>query len=569
MTVKIFKGIFITSVAVLLISFIVFFVFSYDYYGDILEEEVRREAEYLKRGYDKAAADADEINYLKLLELDGAFVTLVEKDGAFIFDSRLDDYGAIENHLQREEIEEAFKTGEGFAVRRSEIDNEKTVYCARLTADGRVLRVGTEHFSGFDVFVSAISPVIFLFLGILLLTFAAATIMSRSIVKPINEIDLEDPENIRTYAELTPIIKKLASQNYKITKQMNELRKREVEFNSITMNMSEGMVIINSRTAILSCNNSAKRIFGIKDYETSSGVLALNSSDSFRLAVSSALSGKNGYDTLRIGDKVYTILVTPVFNGARVDGAVIVIIDNTEKESREMLRREFTSNVSHELKTPLTSISGFAELISDGVADGEDARRFAGNIRKEAQRLIVLVGDIIKLNQLDGGEIPFDEEPVCLTDCAKEVAERLENIAQKAEVTLSASGERLFINGNKQIIEEMIYNLADNAIKYNKAGGRVEILTKKTPEGTIISVSDTGIGIPADKLDRVFERFYRVDKSHSKNIGGTGLGLSIVKHAAAYHKADISIDSVCQEGTVIKITFPQESAKKAAHDGAL
>jgi two-component system phosphate regulon sensor histidine kinase PhoR len=244
-----------------------------------------------------------------------------------------------------------------------------------------------------------------------------------------------------------------------------------------------------------------------------------------------------------------------VFNGARVDGAVIVIIDDTDKEERESLRREFTANVSHELKTPLTSISGFAELIEGGMAEGEDAVRFAGNIRKEASRLITLVGDIIRLNQLDGGEIPYDEEPVSLFAVASEVASRLESIAERASVSISVSGENLSVAGNRQIIEEMIYNLTDNAIKYNKVGGRVEISIRKTADGAHLSVSDTGIGIPEDKIDRIFERFYRVDKSHSKDIGGTGLGLSIVKHGAAYHGAKIFVKSTLGEGTAVSLTF--------------
>ncbi len=560
MTVKIFKGIFLTSLIVLLASFIVFFIFSYDYYGDRLEDEVRREAEYLKRGYEEAGTGDSGLDYLKVLELDDeAFVSLIAPDGTVKFDTRTQTPESLSNHGDREEVLEALCGNEGFAVRNSETDNKKTVYCARLTSDGMVLRVGTEHFSVADVFASVISPILLLLLGVVLFALAAAAIMSRSIVKPINEIDLDNPENTKTYDELTPIIEKLASQNYKITRQMNELRKREVEFNSITSNMSEGMVIINSRTGILSCNKSAMRIFEVADSALVSGVLELNSSESFRLAVSSALSGKNGYDTLRRGDKFYTILVTPVFNGARVDGAVIVIIDDTEKESRESLRREFTANVSHELKTPLTSISGFAELIRDGIADGDDAKHFAGNISKEAERLIILVGDIIRLNQLDGGEIPFDEDPVSLSDCAKDVVTRLSNIAQRAGVVLLLNGDNTYVNGNRQILEEMIYNLVDNGIKYSKDRGRVEISTEETTAGAKISVRDNGIGIPSDKLDRVFERFYRVDKSHSKDIGGTGLGLSIVKHAAAYHKAKISIESTFGEGTCIEILFPQNA----------
>ena len=552
MTAKIFKGVFLTAMAVFVASFAVFFFFSYDYYNDRLEEEVAREAEFLQKGYDEAD---DKAVYLASLEMGGAFVTLVSSDGTVLFDTRPIDLENAPTHLGREEITEALEKGEGFAVRNSETASRRIAYCARRTQDGNVLRVGTEHFSASTVLLKIISPALLLLAGAVLFAFFVAVQLSRSIVKPINEIDLDAPETARTYAELEPIIKRLASQNYKIARQMNELRKREVEFDSITMNMEEGMVIINSRTAVLSCNKSARSIFGIGEEALSGGVLTLNPNESFRLAISAALSGKNGYDTLSVGDKFYSILVTPVFNGARVDGAVIVIIDDTEKEAREMLRREFTANVSHELKTPLTSILGFAELIEGGIADGEDATRFAGNIRKEAKRLITLVGDIIRLNQLDGGEIPFDDEPVSLLDCAREVVFRLESIAERAGVTLELLGDEAFIDGNRQILEEMIYNLTDNAIKYNKVGGRVEISVQKTADSAALKVRDTGIGIPADKLDRVFERFYRVDKSHSKDIGGTGLGLSIVKHAAAYHKAKISIDSTLGEGTEIRIDF--------------
>lgn len=555
MTVKIFKGIFLTSLVVLIASFTVFFVFFYDYYNDRLEGEVRREAEYLQKGYDEAES-GKEYEFLSSLRLDGAFVTLIESDGRVIFDSRVEDAATLSNHASREEVREALVGGEGFSVRYSEVGTEKTIYCARRTEDGRVIRVGAEHFSAADVLAKVIGPTLLLLLGVLIFAFSAAAIMARSIIKPINEIDLDEPENTKTYEELTPIIKKLASQNYRIARQMNELRKRETEFNSITGNMSEGMVVINSHTEILSCNRSARLIFGISDGEPLGGILEINPEDSFRAAVSAALSGKNGYDSLRIGDKFYTLLVTPVFNGASVDGAVIVVIDETEKEARESLRREFTANVSHELKTPLTAIVGFAELISTGIADAEDTRKFAASIQKESKRLISLVGDIIRLNQLDGGEIPFDEEPISLFKCSEEVISRLDSIAYAAGVTLENSGEEVLVRGNRQILEEIIYNLCDNAIKYNKVGGRVEILTEKCPEGARLTVKDTGIGIPNDKLDRVFERFYRVDKSHSKSIGGTGLGLSIVKHAAAYHKASVKIESTEGVGTVIEIVFP-------------
>lgn len=422
-------------------------------------------------------------------------------------------------------------------------------------AYGIVSRVTDAEYDAWAMLAETIAPLVGLILGMTVLAFVFASQVSKILVKPINEIDPEHPEDAAAYEELKPIIEKLTSQNYKISRQLTMLKMRENEFNSITFNMSEGLVVINSRAAILSCNRSAKDIFGIRG-EVPRSVLSLSDAHSFRTAIASALSGSNGYDAIRRGDKYYSVFATPVLNEKRVDGAVIVIIDTTEKEQREALRREFTSNISHELKTPLTSISGFAEIIKSGMASEEDTVHFAENIHKEASRLISLVGDIIRLSQLDGGEIPYDEEPVDLSEVAREVAERLENVAARAGISVGVEGECVRVDGNYTIIEEIIYNLCDNGIKYNRRGGRVDVRVFSEEGHGCVSVADNGIGIPQDKRDRVFERFYRVDKSHSKDIGGTGLGLSIVKHAAAYHKATIDLESEEGEGTVITVRFP-------------
>ncbi len=393
---------------------------------------------------------------------------------------------------------------------------------------------------------------------ILIAACAAAFVISRvaasRIVEPINEIDLDSPDENMIYPELRPMAEKIRLQSYSISRQLSELRMRENEFKLLTHNMNEGMILINSRGAVLSVNRSARKIFGIGD-SLPDGIFAINGSASFRAAINTALSGKKSYDTLMTDDKFYHITVSPISHEGRVEGAVTVVIDETEKESREKLRREFTSNVSHELKTPLTSISGFAELIQSGMAEGEDAMRFAGNIHKEAKRLITLVGDIIRLTQLDGGEIPYDGE-VDLLEIAYTVVERLMSIAEGAGVAVSVEGERTKVDGNITILEEMIFNLCDNAIKYNRRGGTVRVRVGNVGASAFISVSDSGIGIPKDKQDRVFERFYRVDKSHSRDIGGTGLGLSIVKHAAAYHNAKVELESVEDIGTTVTVRFP-------------
>ena len=396
--------------------------------------------------------------------------------------------------------------------------------------------------------------------AILIFTLPIAYLVSKktaeSIARQINRTDLENISDSGIYAELRPLSEKITVQNYKLSRQLSELKMRKNEFDLMTNNMNEGMILLNSRGAVLSCNRSAKRIFGI-GADVPSRIFGISSSSEFKDAITNALSGRAENHSFRSGDRCYHMTVNPVFHEGRIEGAVMVVIDDTEKEEREGLRREFTSNVSHELKTPLTSISGFAELISTGMAEGEDAKKFAGNIHKEAKRLISLVGDIIRLTQLDGGEIPYDGE-IDMYSASKDVTERLLPIAERAEVELVLEGESAMVLGNITILEEMIFNLCDNAIKYNHRGGQVRVSVRNESGCASVTVSDNGIGIPKDKQDRVFERFYRVDKSHSKDIGGTGLGLSIVKHAANYHKAKIELESELGVGTTVKIIFPQK-----------
>lgn len=552
MTAKIFRSIFITATVVLLIALSITFAFSHNSYLNLAVEEIRRECEYVKVGFDEYGEE-----YLFEIDVSGSRITRVAPDGSLLYDSvltgELSSYG---NHKDREEIREALEFGEGIARRRSQTLDKQMVYCAQLLDDGTVLRVSSEYFSVGVMLGKMSVPILATFFGILALGFFVAVRLSGNIVKPINEINLESPEGARVYEELKPVINKLSSQNYKIAKQMAELELRQNEFNSITSNMSEGMVVINSAGDILSANKSALEILAIRDSIPKS-VLALDVSKGFRRAMLEALGGKCGVETMRRDGKHYSVMATPVRRDGRVDGAVVVMIDDTEKESREELRREFTSNISHELKTPLTSISGFAELIRDGIAEGEDARRFAGNIFSEAQRLVTLVGDIIRLTQLDGGEVPYDGE-VSLFDICREVADRISIVAAKknVELIIDEKSDTGIVLGNRHILEEIVYNLVDNGIKYNVDGGYVKLSVHKSDDGIKLIVADNGIGIPSAHKDRVFERFYRVDKSHSRNIGGTGLGLSIVKHAAMYHKAQIALESELDIGTTITVTFP-------------
>ncbi len=553
MTTKIFKSIFVTAVTVLVAATVLVFTFCYNYYYDRALDELKREAEYVKTGIELEGLD-----YLRSTDAEGVRLTLISNDGRVIYDSASEDVTEAENHLSREEIKEALRYGEGISSRTSDVTGEPTIYYAIATEGGDILRVSSAHYTVFTMLGAIIGPILVLLVAVLLFAFLAAKRLSKIIVEPINNINLDSPEQAKVYDELKPVIDKLSSQKYRISKQLAELRMREEEFNSITENMGEGMIVINSHTSILSCNNSARAILGIKG-ELPKSILSIKDTPDFREAISEAFAGRNGYDSIQTEDKHYSIIVTPVMQDGGADGAVIVIIDDTEKEQRERLRREFTSNVSHELKTPLTSISGFAEIIRCGLSSPEDSEHFADNIYKEAQRLITLVGDIIRLTQLDGGEIPYDGE--CdLHSIAEDVILRLENVAAAKDVSLVLEGGCAKVNGNCLILEEIIYNLCDNGIKYNKNGGSVTVSCEMADGGAVLRVRDTGIGIPADKKERVFERFFRVDKSHSKKIGGTGLGLSIVKHAAAYHNAKITLQSTPDVGTEITIVFPPVDA---------
>ncbi|MBR3848010.1 MAG: ATP-binding protein, partial [Oscillospiraceae bacterium] len=378
--------------------------------------------------------------------------------------------------------------------------------------------------------------------------------LSKAIIKPINELDLDNPAANETYEELTPLLKKMSAQKKTIDKQIKEAEQKQEEFKLITENMSEGLLVIDNDSNVLSYNQAAVRLLEVSDVRENS-VLAFNRSKGFRSVVEKALSGERAENDITHDENTYNLIANPVYENNKIIGAVIVIIDTTESVKREQLRREFTSNVSHELKTPLTSISGFAEMLKSGGTPDETVVDFSASIYDEAQRLITLVSDIMKISELDEGAIPFEKEQVDLYELSKDIIKRLTPVANKRNITLNVTGDTAYVSGTRKILDEMIYNLCDNAIKYNKDNGTVDIIVNQANNKTSITVRDTGIGIPPSEQSRVFERFYRVDKSHSTLVGGTGLGLAIVKHGAMYHGAQIEIDSEVDKGTIIKIIF--------------
>ena len=550
MTRKIFRTILAVGMAVLLLSMALFCSVLMRRFTDRVFQELETEACLAAQGVALSGR-----SYLEGLDSSNR-VTWIDSRGSVLYDSAA-AVSTMENHLAREEIQQALTDGKGTARRYSDTLSTQTLYVALLLKDGTVLRVASEQ----RTVAALLWELVPSLLLIVLLTLALATLLayrlSRSIIRPILSLDLGRLESCDTYEELTPLLRRLHSQNETIRAQMAALKQQHEEFTAITENMSEGFLLMDSHTNLLSCNTSALRLLGASEARQGESVLHLSRAEAFRQVVDEALSGKHSEALLERDGKCYQLLANCVVHEGRVAGAVAAILDVTERESREALRREFTANVSHELKTPLTSISGFAELMKNGMVPQETVPEFAADIYKEAQRLIALVEDIIHLSQLDEGLLPMAPARADLRTLSQDVLDRLAPAAEKAGVTLHLEGSSATVEGVPAILDEMIYNLSDNAIKYNRPGGSVTITTGLENGRAQLTVADTGIGIPPAHQQRVFERFYRVDKSHSKEVGGTGLGLSIVKHAAAYLGADVRLESAEGVGTVVTVQWKQ------------
>lgn len=549
MTKRIFRGMLIVCAVVLIASVAMIEGVLYDYFSRKSVDELHYEAAYIAAGIETSGE-----SYLEDLSVNDARITWIDADGSVLYDSET-DASQMENHAQREEVREALETGTGEVTRYSSTMAEATTYYAVRLDDGTVLRVSFTSYTLITLILAVLQPMIVVLVISLILAFILASRISKSIVEPINRVDLQNPEEADVYEELTPLLSRIARQNREINSQMDELETNRREFEAITGNMKEALIIIDHETHILSCNSSAHKLFGSSEADIGKSVFTLNRHEHFMQCVESALRGENCENTLTLGDRVYQIIASPVTGVQETMGAMLLLFDVTEQQSRDQLRREFTANVSHELKTPLTSISGFAEIISKGYVKPEDVPRFADNIYKESQRLITLVEDIIRLSRLDENAKDLERETVSLSDMAEHVAGRMQSTADQHGIQIETHLEPASVEGVPQVIDEMMFNLIDNAIKYNKEGGKVTVTVAVENGHPVFRVQDTGIGIPAGEQDRVFERFYRVNKSHSKTIGGTGLGLSIVKHGALLHHARIELDSELNVGTTISIIF--------------
>ena len=550
---RIFRSMLLVSLVTLLCGLTLIVGMLYDDFDAGQQRELQAGAQYLASGVEKGG-----LTYLAALTDVSRRITLIDTDGTVLFDN-IADAATMGNHANREEFKEAQNSGAGQSTRVSETLTQRTIYYALRLSDGRVLRLSAVHASFWTTLAGTLPLIMAVVLAAAVLSGFLSYRLSRRITDPINAIDLENPAQAEIYEELAPLLSRIAHQNRVIARQLNEANCRQEEFRVITENMSEGILVIDHHTNLLSYNAAALTCLEVDDTTGSGSVLCLNRSVAFREVVNEALSGRHAERLLPLHGRIYNLMASPVSQEGKVAGAAILILDETEKVEREQLRREFTANVSHELKTPLTSISGFAELLKSGIVKDADIPDFATSIYDETQRLIQLVNDIIRLSQMEDGTKFFEPTDVELRELAKDALSRVKTAAEKLGLSLTVTGGPVSVCGTETVLYEMIYNLCDNAVKYNRPGGSVEVLLQDAPETVSLTVKDTGIGIPPEHQSRVFERFYRVDKSHSKEIGGTGLGLSIVKHAAEYHHATLKMESRVGEGTAITVLFPKKT----------
>ena len=549
MTKKIFRSIVIVAASVLLASLVIISSFFYEYFGRLQRQEMKDELYLAATAVEHGGDD-----YLKNISSGHFRLSLIAKDGSVLYDTAA-DAESLENHGGREEVKQALESGEGESIRYSSTLLQKTIYCAKRLDDGRVLRISVSRATVGAIAMGMISPIIAVGVGALILSGVLASRLAKRIVEPLNKLDLEHPLDNDSYEELSPLLSRIYKQRAQIAEQLAELRHRTDEFEQVTGNMKEGLVLIDTNENVLSINSAARNIFSAAEDCIGKSFLTVDRSRDLNAAIHSAFehghseihSDKNG--------RTYQFDISRIDSDGSAFGAVILLFDITDRENAEKLRREFTANVSHELKTPLQGIIGSAELIESGMVKAGDMPRFVGHIREEAQRLVSLVNDIIRLSQLDEGD-SLPTERVDLLAVAEEAAADLSEAAKARNISLLAEGESVFVFGIKRLLYEVIYNLGENAVKYNVENGNVLISVANEENSAVLTVKDSGIGIAPEHQSRIFERFYRVDKSHSKASGGTGLGLSIVKHAVQRHGGKIELESEPGKGTTIRVILP-------------
>lgn len=550
MTKRIIRSIILVATVAVVLSAVIIISFVNRSYSDKIMEELRTESELIAQG-----AEMKGIAYMEHLELEDMRVTWIDRSGRVIFDSEGRN-GDGKNIMKSDDVEEAFRNGSGSStLRYASISSSSMSYSVRLR-DNTVIRVTDVHASFAAQLAVILTPLLVFLALVAAVSVLLAERVSRRIVRPINDIDLDRPQLEGSYPELKPLLDKLRSQNRRVGRQMEELRRSREQFSLITDSMSEGIILADPKLTVLVCNSGALRLLGSESDPVGQSIYSLNNSERFRRCVQDAAGGRHSDCVLRTESGDREVIASPAKSIDIINGVVVFIMDVTEKEKLETMRREFTSNVSHELKTPLTTIYGIADMLESGMVKPDDVAGFGGNIRSEAERLINLINDIVALSKLDEGSTSVETEDVDLLELAQSVIKRLELSAAEKDVTTAVTGSNVVFSGSRTILEEIIYNLCDNGIKYNKNGGALEVKVSHVPKTAIITVSDTGMGIPKEHIDRIFERFYRVDKSRSRKIKGTGLGLSIVKHGVMYHGGTVRAESVPGKGTVFTVELP-------------
>ncbi len=504
-----------------------------------------------------SAVEKNGLAYLDSLKLRDSRITWIAADGAVLFDSEA-DASAMENHMDREEVKMALASGTGKSTRQSATLLEETLYLARMLEDGSVLRMSVTSDTALSLALGLAQPmVIVALIGMLFSGFLARS-MARRIVEPFNRLDLDRPMDNDTYEELSPLLKRISRQRRQIERQLVELTKRTEEFSLITRAMKEGLVLLDASRKVLSINPAAQGLFNVDGDCHGLDILLLDRSRELQEAILESQKYGHSQSRLMRGEQEFQLDITCIIRDKRTEGFVLLAIDVTEQAETERRRREFSANVSHELKTPLQTIIGSAELLEHGLVPQQDTARFAGNMRREALRLVALIEDIIHLSRLEEGmELPAQDFDVL--DLLSEVALDFHDAAASQGITLSVEGESAKLHSVRPLLKEIVSNLCDNAIKYNVEGGTVRMTQQEKDGKLMISVADSGFGISQEDQERIFERFYRVDKSHSRATGGTGLGLSIVKHAVQRIGAEITVESEPGKGSVFTVLFPQRS----------
>ena len=549
MTKKIFKSILIVAGTVLLASIVIIMGCLYEYFSNIQKDKLADELDIAASAVELYGTD-----YLKNIDSERYRITWIQADGKVIYDTQA-GADSMENHADRQEVKQALAEGEGSSSRYSDTLMEKTSYYARLLDDGSVLRVSTTYATAGLLVLGMLQPILVVLIAALVLSGILARRISKRIVEPMNSIDLDRPLENDTYEELSPLLNRINQQHKEIEMQMRYLKQRTDEFTQITESMKEGLILLDNKGNVLSINEAAQNILETDSDCIGQSFLSIERSRNINNAIQSAFEEGHSEIYAQYGSREYQVDISRIESGGETVGAVLLAFDITEQQNAQRNRREFTANVSHELKTPLQGIIGSAELIENGMVKPEDMPRFIGHIRKEASRLVTLIEDIIRLSQLDEGR-QMPSEQVDLFELADEVKSVLEGACEAKHINMKLMGEHVSIDGVKRLLYEIIYNLCDNAVKYNNEGGIADIDISSDEKNAYITVRDSGIGIPQDQQERVFERFYRVDKSHSKESGGTGLGLSIVKHAVSYHNGTVSMKSEPGNGTEIRVSIP-------------